>query len=165
MSISVRLSEFRMTVDLHSLDQDLQLDHVWEKLVDWKGQSEWMIQTKVWSDSTDFSQERGLGVQVFAFTGLRAQKYPASKILARCGILDQMVVTTWQPPTLCEVDHVGSVIKGRGVFRLEKIESGVRFHWFEEIKAPWPILLVIRPAILIGVFLSLRRFGRFVSAR
>ncbi len=164
MSILVRLSEFRMTVDLHSSDRELQLDQVWEKLVDWEGQSEWMIQTKVWSDSTENSKANGLGVQVFAFTGLGAQQYPASKKTARFGILDHMVVTKWQPPTMCEVDHVGKVIKGKGIFRLEKIDSGVRFHWFEEIKAPWPILLVIRPAILLGVFLSLRRFGRFVRA-
>ena len=85
MSILVRLSEFRMTVDLHSSDRELQLDQVWEKLVDWEGQSEWMIQTKVWSDSTENSKANGLGVQVFAFTGLGAQQYPASKKTARFG--------------------------------------------------------------------------------
>ena len=46
MSILVRLSEFRMTVDLHSSDRELQLDQVWEKLVDWEGQSEWKIQKR-----------------------------------------------------------------------------------------------------------------------
>ncbi|MEI6648069.1 MAG: SRPBCC family protein [Actinomycetes bacterium] len=156
-----KLSHLQTTIDICSDTQAVTIDQVWEKLVDWQGQSEWMLATKVWSlpSSIGASEEgSGIGVEIFAFTGLFAGRYSPKKISSRLGILDAMVVRVWQPPMFCEVAHVGAIIKGSGEFRLEPITGGVRFHWLEVIEAPWPILILLRPGILFGVKLSLRRF-------
>ena len=36
----------------------------------------------------------------------------------------------------------------------------IRFDWYEKIDAPKPILLLIKPGILIAVTYSLRKFAR-----
>jgi hypothetical protein len=75
-----------------------------------------------------------------------------------------MEITNWKPPYLCEVVHIGRIIRGTGKFELKKIYSGTIFNWQEEIIAPKLILLFAKPALLFGVWLSLRRFARQVSA-
>ncbi|MEI6217008.1 MAG: SRPBCC family protein [Actinomycetes bacterium] len=154
-----RVNEFSVTLDIKAPDRELSVERVWEYLVDWEGQSDWMFQTKVWSD-LEGGRENGVGIKISALTGLFAKKFASAKL----GLLDEMVVTKWQPPLFCEVDHVGRIIKGLGTFRLEPIDGAIRFHWFERIEAPWPILLLVRPGILAGVHISLRRLRRLVIA-
>ncbi len=161
----MKLSEFRVQLDIVDRTSPLQIEEVWKYLVNWERQSEWMLQTKVWAN-----QESGnaLGPRIVAFTGPRADRFPIAgraRGLRRLGLLDEMLVTQWQPPTYCAVEHVGKLLKGRGDFRLEEIEGGVRFHWFEEVYAPWPVLLLLRPGILIGVHISLRRFRKLLVHR
>lgn len=137
------LDEFRVSVTIKS---DLQ--QVWNRLVDWKSQGEWMALTKVWS-SVDESGTSGVGTEIHAFTGV-----------GRLGILDKMVVTDWQPPQFCAVDHFGRWIKGIGEFRLTQMsDNTVRFDWYEKINAPKLVLLAIKPGILIAVTYSLRKFA------
>lgn len=155
--LKFRNNEFNVTLEFKSPDRELEVAQVWDRLVDWEGQSDWMFQTKVWSDLSG-EHENGVGIKIWALTGLFAKKFPSAKL----GLLDEMVVTKWQPPLFCEVDHVGRIIKGLGTFRLEPIEGGIRFHWFERIAAPWPLLLLVRPGILAGVHISLRRLRRLV---
>lgn len=161
----MKLSHFRVRLDIIDRIQPIHIEEVWELLVNWERQSEWMLQTKVWSNSDTGND---LGPRVLAFTGPRAQSFPtqgSTRGLRTFGLLDEMVITAWQPPTYCAVDHVGSLLKGRGDFRLEEIEGGVRFHWFEEVYAPWPVLLALRPGILIGVHISLRRLRKLLVHR
>ena len=88
---------------------------VWDCLVDWKSQGDWMLQTKVWSElDQDRTIKNGKGVLIFAFTGLFPNLYP--KI--RLGILDTMEITKFKPPVLCEVVHIGRIIRGTGKFEL-----------------------------------------------
>jgi hypothetical protein len=76
-----------------------------------------------------------------------------------------MKVTEWNPPNFCAVDHYGKFIKGLGEFRLIEIAPGrIRFDWYEKIDAPKPILLLIKPGILIAVTYSLRKFARSCTA-
>ena len=121
---------------------------VWRSLVDWKSQGEWMALTRV-TASDNGADDSGVGTTIDAFTGIGA-----------LGILDRMKVTDWEPPTFCRVDHYGKIIRGIGEFRLTEVAGGTRFDWYEEIKAPKLVLLLIKPFILITVKLSLRKFAR-----
>ena len=99
---------------------DKPVDEVWRSLVDWKGQSKWMLQTKVWSElDQDRTVKNGKGVLIFAFTGIFPKLYPKLKL----GILDTMEVTNWKPPHICEVMHIGRVIRGTGKFELKKVRG------------------------------------------
>jgi hypothetical protein len=151
-----KLSNLTLTIKINK-----PVDEVWQSLVDWKSQSKWMLQTKVWSElDQDRTVKNGKGVLIFAFTGIFPNLYPKLKL----GILDTMEVTNWKPPHLCEVMHIGRIIRGTGKFELKKVRGGTIFYWQEEIIAPPLVLLVAKPALLIGVWLSLRRFARQVSA-
>ena len=130
-------------------------DRVWSKIADWQSQGEWMLQTKVWVTS---EKVEGIGTSIAAFTGPLYFLYPRFKSL---GLLDEMVVTQWQPPIRCDVDHVGKVLKGSGSFQLADIDGrNTRFDWSETIEAPKAIFLLIAPALYIGVRISLARFAR-----
>lgn len=130
---------------------------VWDCLVDWKSQGDWMLQTKVWSElDQDRTIKNGKGVLIFAFTGLFPNLYP--KI--RLGILDTMEITKFKPPVLCEVVHIGRIIRGTGKFELKKSKNGTIFNWQEDLVAHPVFLLIMKPLLLIGVWLSLRRFTR-----
>ena len=151
-----KLSNLSLTVKINK-----PVKSVWSALVDWQGQSDWMLQTKVWSElDQDRTVKNGKGVLIFAFTGLFPKLYPKLKL----GILDTMEVTKWKPPVICEVVHIGRVIRGTGKFELKPVQGGTVFFWQEEILAPAIVLLFLKPMLLIGVWLSLRRFSRQVSA-
>ncbi|MFY8168586.1 MAG: SRPBCC family protein [Candidatus Nanopelagicus sp.] len=151
-----KLSHLALTVEIKK-----PIDEVWRELVDWKSQSNWMLQTKVWSElDQDRTVKNGKGVLIFAFTGLFPKLYPKLKL----GILDTMEVTAWKPPTVCEVVHIGRVIRGTGKFELKKVRGGTKFYWQEDVIAPSLVLLIVKPMLLIGVWLSLRRFARQISA-
>ena len=133
-----------------SLTVNAPIADVWKSIADWEKQSEWMLQTKVWvtSEITD-----GVGTAISAFTGM-----------GPIGILDTMVVTDWQPPYLCDVVHTGKVIKGTGRFELSELSvSRTRFDWSEEVLAPRLVFLLVKPALFIGVRISLARFARLFA--
>ena len=146
---------------LSHLELNIKIDRpvktVWDCLVDWKSQGDWMLQTKVWSElDQDRTIKNGKGVLIFAFTGLFPNLYP--KI--RLGILDTMEITKFIPPVLCEVVHIGRIIRGTGKFELKKSKNGTIFNWQEVLVAHPVFLLIMKPLLLIGVWLSLRRFAR-----
>ena len=127
----------------------------WDAIVDWQSQSNWMLQTKVWVAS---EQVEGVGTSIAAFTGPLHRLYPRLKWL---GLLDLMKVTNWEPPLRCDVIHFGKILKGTGTFIVEEIDgSHSYFHWSEDIEAPRPVFLLVKPFLLIGVKISLARFVR-----
>lgn len=151
------LSKFAVSVEINS-----NIKTVWQALTDWETQGKWMLLTKVWSHPTPDI----IGTKISAFTGIAPKSFPVKKQSAfpRIGILDQMEITEWQPPTFCKVVHTGNVIKGIGTFELIKIsDQKIRFNWYEEIAAPAIVLALIRPGILLSVRYSLWRFGRSVA--
>ena len=137
------LSEFRARVTIEA-----PVSQVWRELVNWESQGNWMALTKVTS-SDKGADDSGIGTLIEAFTGV-----------GPFGVLDKMKVTEWQPPTFCRVDHYGKIIKGIGEFELIEVDGKTRFEWFEKIEAPKPVLLLIKPFILISVNYSLRKFAR-----
>jgi hypothetical protein len=137
---------------------------VWQHLVDWRSQSDWMLQTKVWSElDQDRTVKNGKGVLIFAFTGLFPKLYPKLKL----GVLDTMEVVNWHPPYKCDVLHIGRIIRGTGSFELvsnsDSKKGGTTFYWSEEIIAPAVFIAILKPFILLGVRISLRRFARIVE--
>ena len=122
----------------------------WYEITDWNKQGKWMLQTSVWLTS---EIESGPGTEIAAFTG------PFHKFFL--GVLDTMVVTNWQPPFICDVLHTGKVIKGTGRFEVVAInDQKSQFNWSEIIWAPRAIFLILKPALYVGVWISLRRFAR-----
>jgi hypothetical protein len=138
------IEEFRIRIKVEA-----PVEIVWRELVNWKKQGEWMAMTRV--DATSIgADDSGIGTKIDAFTGIW-----------KFGILDRMEVTQWQPPTFCAVNHYGRVIKGIGEFRLTAIAGNrTRFDWYERIDAPKLVLALIKPGILLAVYLSLRKFAR-----
>ena len=114
------------------------IEKVWAALADWESQGDWMLQTKV--EVTSQIRE-GIGTTISAFTGV-----------GKFGVMDHMIVTSWQPPHICDVLHTGKIIKGTGRFQLVAVDSKTtRFDWSEEIVAPRVIFLLIAPGLYAGV--------------
>jgi len=127
----------------------------WDEITDWDNQGKWMLQTSVWLTS---EIESGPGTEIAAFTGPFHKLFPRLKFL---GVLDTMVVTSWKPPFVCDVLHTGKIIKGTGRFEVVAInEENSQFNWSEIIWAPRAIFLILKPALYVGVWISLRRFAR-----
>jgi hypothetical protein len=107
-----------------------------------------MLATRV-----DVLEDRGgVGTKISAFTGAFPQR-------GWLGIWDHMEVSTWEPPRRCDVLHYGKWLRGTGYFELRPLSTHrTSFTWSEELRGAFP--LAIKPALAIGVWLSLRRFAR-----
>jgi carbon monoxide dehydrogenase subunit G len=135
---------------------DAPPEAVWAAVTDWPRQSEWMLGTKVWSTEQDGV---GVGGGIEAFTGV-----------GRVGFLDTIVITDWDPPRRCVVQHTGRVVKGLGIFEVVALPEGrSRFVWAEELEVPlgivgkagWPL---VKPGFAWGVRRSLNKLARDVEA-
>jgi polyketide cyclase/dehydrase/lipid transport protein len=127
-------------------------EDVWDLLVDWERQQEWMLGTRVRGTRQG---GRGVGGGIEGFTGI-----------GRVGFLDTMDITVWEPPVRCVVRHTGRVVRGAGAFEIEPLgPHRSRFVWSEWLDLPfgalgtraWPL---VRPAVRLGARMSLRRFAR-----
>ena len=145
----------RSTISLGVL-LDLPAEATWAAVTDWPSQSDWVMGTTVRNTAKDGA---GVGGGFEAFTGIR-----------RIGVLDPMVITEWEPPRRVTVQHMGSVVKGIGIFEVFVLPGGrSRFVWSEELELPlgsvgrlgWPLL---RPVFALGVRRSLAKFKRSVEA-
>ena len=75
-----QLSHLSLTIKINK-----PVETVWKSLVNWHEQSNWMLQTKVWSEvDQDRTVKNGKGVLIFAFTGLFPSLYPK----LRLGVLE-----------------------------------------------------------------------------
>ena len=137
------------------VDCDASIEKVWAKIADWGSQGEWMVATRVWLTS-DISE--GVGTSIAAFTGPAHRIYPKLSFL---GLLDTMTVTTWEPPSRCDVIHTGKIVKGTGTFQLDSNgPNSTTFFWSETIDIHRALFLFGAPFIWLGVRISLARFAR-----
>lgn len=107
-------------------------DVIWDVLVDWERQADWMVDAldvEILSD-----QREGVGVRLRCPTRLLGLT-----------VNDEMEVTAWEPPRRLRVDHLGRVIRGWGEFELTRTRIGTHLVWREEI--PVPGALLVRPYV------------------
>ena len=142
------MAEIIVTVDVAA-----PVETTWAAATDWPRQGEWMLGTTVRVlEGSSF----GLGTRLEARTGVG----PFS-------VVDEMRITTWQPPHRCQVTHLGQIIRGSAAFEVEPLaEGGSRFSWSEWLDLPLGLLgqygfLIGRPMFRAGVQLSLQRFARW----
>jgi hypothetical protein len=130
---------------------------VWDAVTDWPGQSQWMLGTHV---VTGNQGGEGIGGELEAFTGV-----------GRFGVRDTMVITEWDPPRRCVVQHTGSVVRGLGIIEVLAVpDDQSRLVWIEELELPlgavgrlsWPLA---RPAVAWGVRRSLRTLARSLESQ
>lgn len=131
---------------------------VWEATTDWERQSRWMLGTTVRGTANG---GRGVGGGIEAWTGI-----------GPLGFLDTMVITAWEPPHRCLVEHTGRLIKGTGAFEVvadPQRPGASTLTWVEDVELPLGALgrlgwLLLRPVIRLGVAHSLGRLAAAVSS-
>lgn len=129
---------------------------VWDLAVDWSRQHEWIWATKV-------DGGHGPGAPVIGVTGIGPLHFT-----------DTMVITQWEPPARCVVEHTGRVVKGSGTLEVFPRDAGrSEFRWTERLVLPLPPLppsagrlagAAIGQVARIGLGSSLRRFARLLAA-
>jgi len=125
-------------------------EQAWQAVVDWPRQDQWMLATRVRGG-------HGPGAQVVARTGI-----------GPVGFTDTMVITVWEPPHRCVVEHTGRVLRGAGIFEVVPAGAGSEFRWTERLELPFAVAgrwgwRVVRPLVQRGMDLSLRRFARLAG--
>lgn len=126
-------------------------EKVFEKVVDWESQGEWMLGTKV---SRTKNNGQGVGGEIVAWTGIW-----------KFGFNDPMVFTKWIDNEIVDVKHLGNIVKGTGSMIVEKIdENQSRFIWSESINLPLGIIgkigwIFIKPFFVAGIKYSLNKFA------
>jgi len=114
----------KKTTLTYSIVINAKAETVFDYLTDWPKQSEWILFTDVTMTSTPPNK---LGTRLVARTHI-----------GPVGFTDTMVITEWSPPFDCTVEHTGKIVKGIGVFSVEKItESKSKFIWNEVNPVPF----------------------------
>jgi hypothetical protein len=117
-------------------------------VTDWSRQREWIWATRVHGG-------QGVGAAVTGRTGL-----------GPVGFTDTMVITEWDPPRRCVVEHTGRLIRGAGIFEVRAAGAESEFRWTEQLWLPLPARLgglvagLVRPLAERALAASLRRFAR-----
>ena len=125
-------------------------EQAWRAVVDWSRQGQWMLATRVRGG-------HGPGAQVVARTGI-----------GPVGFTDIMVITHWEPPHRCVVEHTGRVVRGAGVFEVVPAGAGSELRWTERLELPFAAAgrwgwRVVRPLAQRWMDLSRRRFARLAG--
>jgi carbon monoxide dehydrogenase subunit G len=126
-------------------------ERAWQAMVDWPRQGQWMLATRVRGG-------HGPGAQVVARTGF-----------GPLGFTDTMVITHWEPPHRCVVEHTGRAVRGAGVFEVMPAGVGSELQWTERLELPFGAAgrwgwRMVRPLAQRGMDLSLRRFARLAGS-
>ena len=126
---------------------------VWERLVDWERQADWMVDAR--SVSVLSEAREGVGVELRCRTGI-------------LGVVvnDDLSVTEWQEPWVLGVRHLGLLVRGVGAFELAPTAYGTRLEWWEEAEAPGGVVGDALAGVLVVPWVtrvfrrSLARFKR-----
>lgn len=109
-----------------SIDIRRPAEAVWPWLVDWESLPRWMTEMR----DVRVLGDRREGVGVEAVATIR---------VAGITTTDPIVVTTWEPPAVLEIEHRGWVA-GVGTMELAPIEHGTNLFWRESLVPPWGVL-------------------------
>lgn len=126
---------------------------VFAAATDWERQGEWILGTTV---RVRHGDGRSVGSEVEAVTGIRG-----------IGVTDSMRITVWDAPFRCEVRHLGTVVRGTGIFAVvPRGRDAATFEWAEQLELPLGALgalsaPLLRPVFGYGLRLSLVRFADF----
>lgn len=137
-------------------------DRVWDLVVDWSRQHEW-----IWATRT--AGGHGAGASVIGRTGIGPVAFT-----------DTMQITEWDPPRRCTVTHTGPIVRGEGIFEVRPRGPGrSEFRWTERIVLPEPVAgliparaqapvtrvayALIAPLARAGLGSSLFRFARLAG--
>ena len=133
---------------------------VWDYLVDWRRQGEWIPFTRV---RVVAGPEDGVGGRLRARTGIGPVGFP-----------DTMTITAWEPGQdgggRCEVVHTGRVVRGEAEFRVRAAgPTAATVVWVERLDVPGgavgrALWRLVGPVAGIGVGLALRRLGARMAA-
>jgi carbon monoxide dehydrogenase subunit G len=137
-----------------SITIDAPAELAWAVLTDWAGQGSWMPLTDVEVEDGDGT----LGTRMVARSGL-----------GRLALVDPMRIDVWEPPHRCEVQHLGRVVTGRGVFGVDaRAATQCVVTWEERLESTGirkPIDAVAGPPTRLMLGIALRRLRRAVLAR
>lgn len=126
------------------VDIDAPARQVWDHVVDWGRQGDWIPGTRV----RTIGAGAGVGARIEAWTGLGG-----------LGVTDTMTITAWDPPHRCEVLHTGRLVRGEGGFVV--VPKGIdraRFEWWECLVLPaGPVGSLAWRALGPAVRLTVRR--------
>ena len=128
---------------------------VWDRVVAWESQGDWMLLTRV---ETAAQGGQGQGGGIVGVTGL-------GPLVVR----DPMTITTWEPPSRLVMRHTGRLVRGSGAFETVDLGNGrCRFTWSEWLDLPLGPLgrlgwFVGAWAFRRAVLVSLRRFAAQVE--
>ena len=105
------------------------VDRVWDLLVDWESQPEWMQDARAVTVTSPHRSGVGVTIDVPTTIALGLE------------VLDRMEVTEWVEGRKIVVRHTGRVIRGSGAFQLSPTRmhdgaQGTIFTWWEDIDAP-----------------------------
>jgi Polyketide cyclase / dehydrase and lipid transport len=130
---------------------------VWDGLVDWERQGEWVMGTRV----RPLTQGgRGVGALVEAVTGI-----------GPVGVRDVYRIEQWDPPRRCAVRHLRRPVRGPAAFEVvPEGPASSRIVWWEALepqfgplgRRAWP---AVERVLARGFRHSLRTFARQVAVR
>lgn len=130
---------------------------VWERLVDWERQAEWMVDAR--SVSVLSQAREGVGVELRCRTNILGFV-----------VNDDLSVTEWKEPAVLGVRHLGLVVRGVGAFELSPTAYGTRLEWWEEAEAPGGVVGDALAGVLVVPWVtrvfrrSLARFKRICES-
>lgn len=96
---------------------------VWDLLVSWERQAEWMVDAR--SVVVLTPAREGVGVTIRCRTDI-----------AGLVVNDDLQVTQWKEGSVLAMRHLGRLIRGVGAFELSDTPYGTRLLWWEELEVP-----------------------------
>jgi hypothetical protein len=124
-------------------------ERVWQIISDLSGQERWMVDVR----RLEIVRETRSGVGTVLDLTTTLFGLPV--------LHDVLEIVTWEPPRELGVVHRGA-FTGRAFFRLEPVDDGTQFVWWEQYKPPLGFLGELAHRLVVGPHLR-RVFSRSLA--